>query len=158
MLQTLTAAPSSDLVTMKVAGQPFGIPVESVRDIIGGQAISAVPLAPAAIAGSLNLRGRIVTVIDVRVVLDSGKIEKPEEAMNIVIDQKGELYSLLVDEVGEVLPVGSGTIEPNPQTLSDKWKQISAGIMKLQNDLILLLLPGALLRMAIGLDRAEIEQ
>ena len=137
-----------ELVTMRVAGQSCGIPVNSVRDVLGGQRISAIPLAPPAIAGSLNLRGRIVTVLDVRILLDLGRTETPERAMNVVIEHRGELYALLVDQVGDVLSIDGGKIEPVPQTVMPTWKLVSAGIVKLQEDLVLILIPETLLQMA----------
>jgi purine-binding chemotaxis protein CheW len=143
-----------NLVTMQVAGQACGISVESVRDVLGGQVISRIPLAPHAIAGSLNLRGRIVTVLDVRILLELGPTEAPEKAMNVVIEHRGELYSLLVDQVGDVLEVDPGKIEAVPQTVMPTWKSVSAGIVKLKSDLVLILIPEILLNMA-GLNADE---
>lgn len=60
------AVGQNDVVSMTVAGQLFGIPVQAVQDVLGAQRITRVPLAPSEVAGSLNLRGRIVTAIDVR--------------------------------------------------------------------------------------------
>jgi purine-binding chemotaxis protein CheW len=143
-----------NLVTMQVAGQACGISVESVRDVLGGQVISRIPLAPQAIAGSLNLRGRIVTVLDVRILLELGPTEAPEMAMNVVIEHRGELYSLLVDQVGDVLEVDPGKVEAVPQTVMPTWKSVSAGIVKLKSDLVLILIPEILLNMA-GLNADE---
>ncbi len=139
------AAAHRELVTMQVAGQPFGIPVGFVRDILGQQVISRIPLAPGAIAGSLNLRGRIVTVLDLRVALGLGSTPAPEKAMNVVIDHAGELYSLLVDQVGDVLSIAGNAIEPLPQTLISGWRAISEGVVKLQDELVLVLVPDALI-------------
>jgi purine-binding chemotaxis protein CheW len=134
-----------EVVTMTVMKQPFGIPVDFVRDVLGAQTISRIPLAPEAIAGSINLRGRIVTVLDVRILLGFGRTESPERAMNVVIDHHGELYSLLVDQVGDVLSVEEQTIEALPQTLAPAWRTVSSGIVKLQDELVLLLIPDSLL-------------
>src|SRR5271165_3855095 len=93
-----------DFVTMFIEGQMFGIPVLMVQDVLGPQKITRIPLAPPEVAGSLNLRGRIVTAIDVRM-----RLQLPQRApdagagMSVVVDMKGELYSLKVDQVGEVL-------------------------------------------------------
>jgi purine-binding chemotaxis protein CheW len=140
---------SRELVTMQVAGQPFGIPVEFVRDVLGNQGISRIPLAPGAIAGSLNLRGRIVTVIDLQVALGRGRTLEPEKAMNVVIDYNGELYSLLVDQVGDVLSVPRAAVEPLPNTIGAVWRTISEGVVKLEQDLVLVLVPAALLSAAV---------
>ncbi|CAH2605458.1 Positive regulator of CheA protein activity (CheW) (plasmid) [Rhodovastum atsumiense] len=136
---------SHELVTMEVAGQPFGIPVEQVRDVLGPQSITRIPLAPAAVAGSLNLRGRIVTVLDMRVALGLGRTTDPAKAMNVVTEQGEEPYSLLVDQVGDVLPLEGAAIEPPPPTLEPAWRAVSDGVVKLQDRLVLILLLDRLL-------------
>jgi purine-binding chemotaxis protein CheW len=151
MSEAISSDKRQDLVTMQVANQPFGIPVGFVRDVLGGQTISRIPLAASAIAGSLNLRGRIVTVLDVRILLRSGRTEEPEKAMHVVIEHQGELYSLLVDHVGDVLTIESNQIDPVPSTVLPTWKSVSAGIVRLKDQLVLILVPGTLLHMA-GLD------
>jgi len=148
MIETRASDGHQELVTMQVADQPFGIPVGSVRDVLGGQTISRTPLAPPAIAGSINLRGRIVTVLDVRILLDLGATQAPEKAMNVVIECRGELYSLLVDHVGDVLAIENGRIEAVPQTVTPAWKLVSSGIVKLKDELVLILIPEILLRTA----------
>ena len=145
MSATTHVLADDQLVTMQVATQPFGIPVSSVRDVLGPQAISRIPLAPQAIAGSINLRGRIVTVLDLRIVLGLEATEDREKAMNVVIDHHGELYSLLVDQVGDVLPVDEKLIEPLPQTVAPAWRSVSSGIVKLKDQLVLILVPDSLL-------------
>src|SRR3546814_3480216 len=97
------AGDTQDYVTMTIAGQLFGIPVLTVQDILGPQKITRIPLAPPEVAGSLNLRGRIVTAMDVRLRLGLAPRAEGEPAMSGVVDQRGESYSLLVDSVGEVL-------------------------------------------------------
>ncbi len=139
---------SHGLVTIRVAEQPLGIPVGFVCDVLGPQAISRIPLASTAIAGSLNLRGRIVTVLDLRIVLGLAGTEAPEKAMNVVIDAGGELYSLLVDQVGDVLSVDEATIETLPHTVAPEWRAVSSGIVKLKDELVLILVPDTLLAMA----------
>jgi purine-binding chemotaxis protein CheW len=135
------------LVTMQVGGQPFGIAVETVRDVLPGQRISAIPLAPRAIAGSLNLRGRIVTVLDVRIILGLEAAGAPQGAMNVVIEQDGEFYSLLVDQVGDVITVKKHEIEVVPQTVIPKWKSVSLGIIKMKSELVIILSTEILLQM-----------
>lgn len=128
-----------ELVTMEISGQPFGIPVLHVRDVLGTQRITRVPLAPEAVAGSLNLRGRIVTALDMRVALGLGRTEAPEKSMHVVIDHGGEFYSLLIDRVGDVLMVETGAIEAAPSTLDPGWRAVSEGIVKLNETLLLVL-------------------
>ena len=108
-IQTVGDGQSHDYVSIFIAGQMFGIPVLQVQDVLGPQRITRIPLAPPEVAGSLNLRGRIVTAIDVRTRLKLPKNAEGKESMSVVVDQGGEQYSLLVDNVGEVLSLTSGT-------------------------------------------------
>lgn len=140
----------TELVTMEVAGQPLGIPVDQVRDVLGPQRITRIPLAPAAVAGSLNLRGRIVTVLDLRAALGLGRITDTARAMNVVTEQGDELYSLMVDQVGDVLAVSGATMESAPTTLSPAWRAISHGVVKLEDRLVLVLLLDRLLPTIAG--------
>ena len=129
-----------DFVSVAIAGQLFGIPVLQVQDVLGPQRITRIPLAPPEIAGSLNLRGRIVTAIDVRTRLGlPSDPAKRTQSMSIVVDNSGELYSLLVDNVGEVLSVPADAFEPNPATLDPRWREVSAGIYRLDEMLLVIL-------------------
>jgi purine-binding chemotaxis protein CheW len=105
------------MLTLTVAGQLCGVPVLSVRDVLGAQVITRIPLAPREVAGSLNLRGRIVTAVDLRSRLGLPAREAGEGAMSVVVEVGGELYSLLADQVGEVLSLNAGERSPNPPTL-----------------------------------------
>lgn len=136
---------SEDFVTMSVAGQTFGIPVLHVRDVLGPQRITRVPLAPAEIAGSLNLRGRIVTAVNMRQRLSLPSEDFVEKAMAVVVEHEDEPYSLLVDEVGEVLSLSESQREPNPATLDAKWRQIADGLYRLDGTLLIVLNIGAVL-------------
>src|SRR3954468_19887091 len=77
-----------DYVTMSIGGQLFGIPVLKVQDVLGTQIITRVPLAPIEVAGSLNLRGRIVTAVDVRLRLGLPKRENGKTAMSVVVEHE----------------------------------------------------------------------
>lgn len=128
-----------DYVTMTVAGQLFGIPVLAVRDVLAAQRITWVPLAPPEIAGSLNLRGRIVTAVDMRRRLGVAAKGDAEPAMSVVVEWDGDFYSLVVDEVGEVLGVSEKAYEPNPVTLDPLWREVSAGLYRLDGKLLVAL-------------------
>jgi purine-binding chemotaxis protein CheW len=125
-------------LTLTVAGQLCGVPVLTVRDVLGVQTITRIPLAPAEVAGSLNLRGRIVTAIDLRHRLGLPPREAAG-AMSVVVEREGELYSLLADEVGEVLPLPSRDRAPNPPTLDPLWREVSRGVHRLGDRLLILL-------------------
>jgi purine-binding chemotaxis protein CheW len=125
-------------VTLTVGGQLCGIPVLTVRDVLGPQAITRIPLAPPEVAGSLNLRGRIVTAIDLRRRLGVASAGSGT-SMSVVVEHQGEFYSLLVDNVGEVLRLDPASRERNPPTLAPEWRGFSAGIFRLSGRLLVVL-------------------
>lgn len=128
-----------DYVTMSVANQVFGIPVLLVRDVLGPQRITRVPLAPPEVAGSLNLRGRIVTAIDMRKRLGLPADGFVARAMAVVVEYEDEPFSLLVDEVGEVLSVSAKDREVVPATLSPSWRALAEGVYRFDNRLLIAL-------------------
>lgn len=136
---TDTSLETRDFVTMLIDGQLFGIPVLTVQDVLGPQRITRIPLAPPEVAGSLNLRGRIVTAIDVRPRLGLTPRPADQKPMSVVVDMSGELYSLMVDQVGEVLSLAASASERNPPTLDPKWREFSAGIYRLDGKLLVVL-------------------
>jgi purine-binding chemotaxis protein CheW len=127
-----------EFVSMTVAGQLFGIPVLTVQDVLGEQRITRVPLAQPEVAGTLNLRGRIVTAIDMRRRMGLPPRESGH-GMNVVVDRDGELYSLIVDSVGEVLSLAPDLYERNPPTLEPAWREVSVGVYRLENELMVVL-------------------
>jgi purine-binding chemotaxis protein CheW len=137
--QAVVSGESQDFVTMTIADQLFGIPVLTVQDVLGSQRITRIPLAPPEVAGALNLRGRIVTAMDVRRRLDLPAREAGKNGMSVVVDHNGELYSLIVDSVGEVLSLPNDAFERNPATLDPKWREVSAGIYRLDGKLLVVL-------------------
>jgi purine-binding chemotaxis protein CheW len=156
-LNGAAAAASSehrDYVTMSIGGQLFGIPVLKVQDVLGTQTITRVPLAPVEVAGSLNLRGRIVTAVDVRLRLGLPKRENDKQAMSVVVEHEGELYSLLVDSVGEVLSLESRDYQRNPPTLNPRLREFSDGIYRLNDSLLVVLSVSSLLNFGNRVDAA----
>ena len=143
---------TSDYVTMIVGGQLFGIPVLEVHDVFVPSKLAHVPMAPPEVAGVLNLRGRIVTAIDLRQRLGFEPRDPAAQVMAVVIEYQGEPYSLLVDEVGEVLSLEANCFERNPSNLDAKLRDVSNGIFRLEDrlmvviqlDKIILLLNGAM--------------
>ncbi len=130
---------ASMFVTMTVRGQLCGIPVLSVRDIIVTQKMTRIPLAPPEIAGSMNLRGRIVTAIDLRRRLHLPARDSGEAGMSVVVERQGELYSLVVDSVREVIEFDEHQIEANPPTLAAGWREFSSGIYRMASELLVVL-------------------
>jgi purine-binding chemotaxis protein CheW len=143
-----------DYVTMSIGGQLFGIPVLKVQDVLGTQTITRVPLAPVEVAGSLNLRGRIVTAVDVRLRLGLPKRENDKAAMSVVVEHENELYSLLVDSVGEVLSLESRDYQRNPPTLNPRLREFSDGIYRLNDSLLVVLSVPSLLNFGNRADAA----
>ncbi|MFL5289396.1 MAG: chemotaxis protein CheW [Rhodopila sp.] len=127
------------LVTLTVADQLCGVPVLAVRDILGEQTITRIPLAPPEIAGSLNLRGRIVTAVDLRHRLQLPPAPPGQARMSVVAEQGGELYALLVDQVSEVMSLDASQFERNPLTLAKNWAAFSTGIFRLDSRLLVVL-------------------
>jgi len=129
---------SRQLVSMVVAEQQFGVRIDAVRDILGFQHLAKVPLAAAEIAGVLNLRGRIVTAIHLgrRLTIERASALPADQAMNIVVDHRGELYSLLVDRVGDVLTLGEERFEADTSSLPASWRPLAHGIFRLDEALL----------------------
>src|SRR5690606_11728522 len=139
MVGATGSSSEGEFITVTIGGQLVGIPVLSARDVLSPQPIVRIPLAPPQIAGSLNLRGRIVTAIDVRICLGLPAVEDPSASMGVVTEHRGELYSLLVDAVGEVLRLSAETFERNPMTLKSAWRELADGIHRLDGQLLVVL-------------------
>lgn len=134
-----TPAAVEGLVSVRIGGQAFGIPVLQVQDVIAQAATNRVPLGPPEVAGSLNLRGRIVTAIDMRRRLGMEPRRPQEGHMSVIVERHGELYALLVDDVGDVLWLSPTLHEPAPLTLSADWRGLSTGLYRLEAELLLVL-------------------
>lgn len=138
--ENLDTAATKEFVTIMVADQLCGIDVLKVQDVLGPQKITPVPLADTEVAGLLNLRGRIVTAIDLRGRLGlEPRSEGEGESMNVVVEHDGELYSLIIDSVGEVLRLPADDFERNPATLDPLWRKYSEGIYRLKEGLLVVL-------------------
>jgi purine-binding chemotaxis protein CheW len=134
-----SAEPMCTYVTLILADQLCGVPVLAVRDVLADQTIARIPLAPREVAGNLNLRGRIVTAIDLRQRLRLPKRPAGAPSMSIVTEQGSELYALLVDQVSEVMSLPAGGLERNPPTLPALWVEHSVGIYRLDGRLLVVL-------------------
>lgn len=136
------------LVTFRVADQLFGLPATRVRDVLRPSALMPVPLAKPYVAGAMNLRGHIVTAINLRCKLGITPSELNAKSMCLVIDHQGELVSLLVDAIGDVMDVPKKEIISNPASLTEAWKKVSFGIVRLTKELLVVLQADALLQTA----------
>lgn len=138
-------AATSLIVSLQVGGQLCGLPVQAVRDVLGPQTITRVPLASPEIAGNLNLRGRIVTTIDLRQRLGLPIPDGTGAAMSVVTEHGPELYALLVDRVLEVVSVAERKLAPLPPMLASGWSRFGTGVYQLPEGLLIMLDVGRLL-------------
>jgi purine-binding chemotaxis protein CheW len=134
-----TTADERVYVTFMVSEQLFGVPIHAVQDVLGPQRINSIPLAPSEVAGSLNLRGRIVTAIELRKRLGLPPRAADQQGMSVVVDHNGELYSLLMDQAGEVMSLPGADFEPYPSTLDPLWQEVTSGIYQLDGRLLVIL-------------------
>ena len=130
---------TGDFVTVTTGGQLFGLPIESVHDVFVVEALTRVPLARPEIAGVLNLRGRIVTAIDLRRRLALDSLDGVRKPMAVGIERRGEAFGLIVDQVGDVLRLVEDAREPNPPNLDPRWAEVADGIYRLERDLMIVL-------------------
>jgi purine-binding chemotaxis protein CheW len=138
-LLATSAASTEGLVSIRVGRQTFGVPVLKVQDVIAQTAINRVPLGPPEVAGSLNLRGRIVTAIDMRRRLKMEPRAPEDRFMCVIVEHSGELYAFLVDDVGDVLWLPPTSREAGPATISPHWRAVCDGLYRLENELLLVL-------------------
>lgn len=136
---TIVGENEDQLVTMIVDNQLFGIPILQVQDIVEASKITPVPLAPSAIAGVLNLRGRIVTVIDLRKLLGNHDEVPWDSQMGVTVEFKGDLYTLLVDAIGDVRTLPKRDFDSSPSTMEDNVRQLCSGIYRLRGNLLVVL-------------------
>ena len=129
----------TEFVTVMIGSQLFGLPIARVQDVFMPERITRVPLAGPEIAGVLNLRGRIVTAIDMRRRLGLPPRTDDKPSMAVGIELKCESYGLLIDTVGEVLKLGESTLEPNPVNLDARLARVSGGVHRLDGQLMVIL-------------------
>jgi len=130
---------TDQLTTFWVAGHYFGVPVTVVQEVLRFQAMTRVPLAPPVVRGLINLRGQIVTAIDLRRRLGLPERAPERRPMNVVLRIEESAVSLLVDEIGEVMEVERRLFEPPPDTLRSFGRELVRGVYKLPEHLLLVL-------------------
>lgn len=125
--------------TFFVNGLFFGVEVLKVQEVIRYQGMTRVPLAPAMIQGLINLRGQIVTAIDLRRRLELAARETAQLPMNVVVRSDDGAVSLLVDEIGDVVEIQDDVYERPPETLKGVARELVQGVYKLKERLLLIL-------------------
>lgn len=125
--------------TFYLDGLLFGIEVEKVQEVLRHQAMTSVPLAPRLIGGLINLRGQIVTAIDLRLRLGLPDRKAGELPMNVVARSEDGAVSLLVDEIGDVVEVSDDCFEQPPDMLQGEARELVRGVYKLPDRLLIAL-------------------
>jgi purine-binding chemotaxis protein CheW len=138
-IDTKSPATSGQLATFRLDGDLYGIEVEHVQEVLRSQQLTRVPLAPSAVAGLINLRGQVVTAIELRERL--GRPQRPAgtDAVVIVVRLDGEAVSLLVDSIADVVDVDASDFEAPPDTLEGQARGLIRGAYKLDGKLLLAL-------------------
>jgi purine-binding chemotaxis protein CheW len=126
-------------VTIRVNKQVFAVSALGVEDILLPQKITPVPLASMDIVGLLNLRGRVVTAVDMRVKMGMPLSDNRMNSKSIVVDYEDNLYSFIVDEVTGVCDIPTSEIDHLPDHLSENWKDFCLGIYKLEKELMVII-------------------
>jgi purine-binding chemotaxis protein CheW len=133
--------------TFFVGGLYCGIDVLRVQEVLRPQRMTRVPLAPSVIEGLINLRGQIVTAVDMRQCLRLPRRTDGQSPMNMVVRGEGSAVSLLVDGIGDVIEVHSNTFETPPENLGPELKCLIQGVHKLDGRLLLVLNTDRILRL-----------
>ena len=128
-----------EYVTAIVAGEMMGLPILQVQDVFVPEGITRVPLAPTEIAGVINLRGRIVTLVDLRSRFGMAPRESDAPVMAIGVEAGRESFGLLIDSIGEVLQLADAEREPNPLHLDPRLARVSSGIHRLDGRLLMII-------------------
>jgi purine-binding chemotaxis protein CheW len=143
---------SRQICTFMVDKLHLGIDVIHVQEVLRSQEMTEVPLAPPAVRGLINLRGQIVTALDMRQRLKLNSMPPEEPPMNVIVQSSGTTVSLLVDSIGDVEDVVDEWLEPAPETLDPETKAIVTAVCKLNKSLLLVVDPRAIVD---GLMRSE---
>lgn len=123
------------LCGFKIGDEHFAIPVLEVQEVIKSEQVTRLPLAPVHIKGLINLRGQIVTLVSLRTLF--GLEEKDnEDCMHIIVRSGESLFSLMVDEISDVLDLSKNDYEETPSTINESIKKYINGVFKLENNLV----------------------
>ncbi len=126
------------LCTFSLDSLLFGVEVVNVQEVLRYQTMTRIPLASPVVRGLINLRGQIVTAIDMRARLSLPALGPEHQPMNVVLRTAGGVVSLLVDEIGDVLQLSERDFERAPETLSGVFREVVLGVYKLERLLLLL--------------------
>ncbi len=126
-------------LVMRIDQQPFGMLVDNIQDVLSPMKITPIPLSPPEVKGAMNLRGRIVTAINLRSILGISDNEEKEQYRSVILEIDGNLYSIIIDSVSEVLDISDNEIDRLPENISDRWRDVSTGVYSMENELMIFL-------------------
>lgn len=132
-------------VSFWIGKQLLGVPVRLVQEVLNAQEIASIPRARPEISGLLNLRGQIVTAVNLRRRLQLPDLEEGRESINVVVRHLGEPFSILVDEVGDVITVDEDTFAHVPPTLDSVWRSVTSGVYRMEGRLFVIVDVAAIL-------------
>ena len=148
-----TAESSRQYATFAVAGHFLGVDVLEVQEVLRGQSLTRVPLAPPVVEGLINLRGQIVPALDMRCVLGLDASERGPGAVSVVVRSRHGAVSLQVDEIEDVIEVGAGSFEAAPANIDAGIRGLLTGIHKLEGRLLLVLNTERTVEAGISMER-----
>jgi purine-binding chemotaxis protein CheW len=140
--------------TFYLGSDLFGVPVLEVQEVVRQQAITQVPLAPPVVRGLINLRGNIVSTVDMRRLLKMEPLAGAGESINVITRVSSGLVSLLVDQIGDVIDAPEDRFEPVPAVLAGDVRQVITRVCKLPGNLLMILSPDRI----VDFDRARIPE
>ena len=138
-LMNENVGPLEEYVTVSIAGQLFGLSINRVQDVFMLKDMTEVPLSAPEIAGVLNLRGRIITAIDMRQRLGLPPRESDDQAMAVGIEMNRESFGLVIDHIGDVLHLPVNEFDANPVNLDPRWRNVAQSIFMLEKELLVIL-------------------
>lgn len=127
------------LISVRIEQQMIGLPITAVRDVFAINRMTPVPKADRAVAGLVNLRGHIVTILDLGALLNTRQSENTisSDTMAVGVEWNGEVFGLVVDEIGDVLSLSSDSSEPMPANMGQTWARYTRRVHKLERDLLI---------------------
>jgi purine-binding chemotaxis protein CheW len=135
----MTVATTAQYCTFTLDGLYFGVDVLKVQEVIRYQEMTRIPGAPAVVSGLINLRGQLVTALDLRQRLQLQVRPDGQLPMNVVVRTEEGATSLLVDEIGDVIELDDSTHERPPETIDAITREVVRGVHKLEGRLVLVL-------------------
>lgn len=128
-----------EYMTLNIADQSFALPISDVHDVFTPEHITHVPLSSDVVAGVFNLRGRVVTAINMRRMLGYPDFHPGHEILAVGIEWGSEQVGLLIDDVSEILTLAASELEPAPANLDPAWIDLASGVFSLERDLLVVL-------------------